>query len=245
VVDSFLTDTAAAATLVLPTTTLLEADDLLGAYGHHHVGVARPVVAPPPGCKSDLEILQLLAERVGLGGVLDGTPRQWKERILRPDAGMTVDALEAGGPARQALSPRVLYADRRFATASGRMNLVTELSPPARLRPGYPLYLMALSTDRAQSSLWSERQEGPAVVTVHPDAAAGVSDGAAAWLESAHGTLAVRVRHDPAQRRDVALMAKGGHLRDGRCANALLPARTTDMGLGGALYDEGVRLRPR
>ncbi len=35
VVDSFLTDTARRATVVLPTTTLVEDDDLLGAYGHH------------------------------------------------------------------------------------------------------------------------------------------------------------------------------------------------------------------
>jgi len=42
----------------------------------------------------------------------------------------------------------------------------------------------------------------------------------------------------------VALIPKGGHRRDGRCANALVAARLTDIGEGGALYDEGVRLRP-
>src|SRR5205814_9468026 len=66
VVDSWPTDTTRAATLVLPTTTLLEADDLLGAYGHHWVGAARPVVLPPPGVKSDLQILQAPSARVGL-----------------------------------------------------------------------------------------------------------------------------------------------------------------------------------
>jgi len=40
----------------------------------------------------------------------------------------------------------------------------------------------------------------------------------------------------------VVLTPKGGHLRDGRCANALLTARTTDLGEGGALYDERVRI---
>ena len=72
VVDPFLTDTARLATCVLPTTTLLEADDLLGAYGHHQLGEARPVVAPPPGVKSDLEIMQALAERVGLARRIGG-----------------------------------------------------------------------------------------------------------------------------------------------------------------------------
>src|SRR5258706_1443096 len=82
VVDAFLTDTARAAHLVLPTTTLLEADDLLGAYGHHYLGVARPVVAPPAGVKSDLEIVQALAKHVGLEDVMAGDARAWQARFV-------------------------------------------------------------------------------------------------------------------------------------------------------------------
>src|SRR5262249_13476526 len=83
VVDSFLTDTARLAHLVLPTTTLLEADDILGAYGHHWLGAARPVVPPPAGVKSDLEIVQGLAARVGLADVMAGEARAWKRRLVR------------------------------------------------------------------------------------------------------------------------------------------------------------------
>src|SRR5262249_46472888 len=82
VVDCFLTDTARLAHLVLPTTTLLEADDLLGAYGHHWLGVARPVVPPPPGVRSDLEILQGVATHVGLGEEMAGSARDWKRRLM-------------------------------------------------------------------------------------------------------------------------------------------------------------------
>src|SRR5205814_7927187 len=71
VADAFLTDTARHAHVVLPTTTLLEADDILGAYGHHYLGVATPIVAPPPGVKSDLQILQELSRKVGMKGVMD------------------------------------------------------------------------------------------------------------------------------------------------------------------------------
>ncbi len=41
VVDPFLTDTAQCADLVLPTTTFLEEDDLVGAYGHHWIAQMR------------------------------------------------------------------------------------------------------------------------------------------------------------------------------------------------------------
>jgi anaerobic selenocysteine-containing dehydrogenase len=246
VVDSFLTDTARLAHLVLPTTTLLEADDLLGSYGHHHLGVARPVVPPPEGVRSDLEIVQGLAARLGLGDALAGTARAWKERLISAKAaarGVTLDALEAGA-VRNPLAAEVLFADGHVPTPTGRVNLLTEAPPEPARSSDYPLALLSLSTDRAQSSQWSERQEGPAVCTVHPDvaAAAGLADGARARLQSAIGELTVSVRCDARQRRDVALVPKGGHLGEGRAANALVRARTTDLGEGGALYDEGVRL---
>jgi anaerobic selenocysteine-containing dehydrogenase len=247
VVDTFLTDTARLAHLVLPTTTLLEEDDLLGAYGHHYLATARPVVAPPPGVKSDLEIVQGLAERLGLAEEMAGTPREWKERIVAPRLarhGITVDRLDQGA-VKNPLAAKVLYGDRKFKTETGRVNLLTS-PPPANAVEGarldYPLWLMSLSTADSQSSQWTRKPEGPLVVTVHPDAAAGIEDGGLGRLESPIGALEVRVVHDVKQRRDVAIVPKGGHLRDGRCPNLLVRAATTDIGEGGALYDERVRL---
>ncbi|MFL5397482.1 MAG: molybdopterin-dependent oxidoreductase [Myxococcales bacterium] len=243
VVDSWPTDTTRAATLVLPTTTLLEDDDLLGAYGHHWVGSSRPVVAPPPGVKSDLEILQALAGRLGLSEVMQGTAREWKERILRKDAGFTVADLDERGPQRSNLSGKVLFADRKFNTTTGKVNLITSAPDRSRVSAQFPLYLMALSTEKAQNSQWSKGQpQGPAAVTVHPDSAGGIPDGGFGRLESAIASMPVQVLHDPRQRRDVALMAKGGHMREKRNANVLARARATDIGGGGALYDETVRI---
>lgn len=244
--DLFLTDTARRAHVVLPTTSLLEADDIVGSYGHHWVGVAKPVVLPPAGARSDLEILQALAPRVGLGGVLDGTPREWKQRLLRKGAvekGLTLEALEEK-PRRNPLPEPVLFADRRFDTASGKVNLITAEPAAEPEAPEFPLWLLSLSTERSQSSQWARPQEGLAVATVHPDAAAAIADGAEALLETALGSIRVRVEHDPAQRRDVVIVPKGGHLDAGRAANALIRARTTDLGEGGALYDERARLVP-
>jgi hypothetical protein len=101
---------------------------------------------------------------------------------------------------------------------------------------------MSLSTPDSQSSQWARRQEGPTTAVVHPDAAPGIAEGALCRLESAIGAILVRVAHDRLQRRDVVIVPKGGHLRDGRCANRLVRARLTDQGEGGALYDERVRL---
>ncbi len=247
VVDTVLTDTARHATVVLPTTTLLEADDLLGAYGHHYLGVARPVVPPPAGARSDLEIIQAVAARVGLGEELAGSARDFKRMMVAgklAPAGVSLEDLEAG-PVRNPLAPRVIFEGRTFATPSGRARLLEEMpADGARPTAAYPLLLTSLSTPKSQSSQWARRPPLPLELTVHPESACGVPDGAACRLESALGSIRVRVRHDARQRRDVALLPKGGHLADGSAANAITRAALTDLGEGGALYDEPVRIVP-
>jgi anaerobic selenocysteine-containing dehydrogenase len=249
VVDSFLTDTARAARVVLPTTTMLEDDDLVGAYGHHWLGEVRPVVPPPDGVKTDYAIAQALAIRLGLGEQFIDDVDSWKKRFLAPVAakGASLAAIR-DGYVRNPLAARVLFADRKFKTATGRVNLVHDVDPePSRPTAERPLLLMAFSTEKAQSSQWAHPrgEDGPAVATVHPSAADGWTDGAIARIESELGAMDVRLRFDPRQRRDVVLMAKGGWLRDGKCANALIPAVATDAGGGAVYYDTPVRLERR
>lgn len=248
VCDHNRTDTADLAHVVFPTTTLLESDDLLGSYGHHYLSASKPVIPSPKEVKSDLEIIQALAAQLGLAEVVAGTPQAWKETMiaskLKPH-GITMEMLERGA-VRNPLSPVVLFSDRRFPTKTARVNLIDRLPPePARPTTNYPMLLMAVSSPDSQCSQWALPQDGPLELTVHPDSANGMMDGSLGELCSALGTLVVVVRHDKKQRRDVALVPKGGHLRDGRCANALVQAKLTDSGEGGALFDQPVRLQPR
>jgi len=248
VVDRWLSDTADLATVVLPVNTLLEADDLVGAYGHHHLGVARPVVPPPDGVKSDLEIFQALASKVGLSAYPQQSARALQAALVGPELrarGITLETLEAGAVPNP-LAPEVLFEGRQFATPNGKVRLMTEASScdATTPDPDYPLWLLSLSTPKSQSAQWAKEAPRPLELTVHPEAAGGVADGERAWLESRLGRLLVKVAHDARQRRDVALVPKGGHFRDGSAANAITRARLTDLGEGGALYDERVRLVP-
>ena len=226
VVDAFLTDTARAAHLVLPTTTMLEDDDLVGAYGHHWMNEVRPVVPAPEGVRSDLQIIQGLAARVGLAHLFGVDADTFKRRVLA------------------AVAERVLFEGRRFPTPTGRVQLATDLDPtPISPTAERPLLLTAISTEKAQSSQWAHAPaDGPPPATVHPDAAPGCAEGQVVRLESEVGALAVRLRFDPRQRRDVVLLAKGGWLARGQCANALTVARATDAGGGACYYDTPVRI---
>lgn len=239
VVDTHPTDTTDCADLVLPTLTLLEDDDVLGAYGNHYVRESRPAVAPAGQARHELWILQQLAARVGLPeALLAGSPRDWKRRILRP--GLELEAL-AEGPVKSPFAPGVVFEGRKFATPSGRVQLLEDaaLDPP-RGTAEFPYTLLAVSTPKAQSSQWSVEPPAHPEVRVHPSCP--VADGRSARLESIRGGFEVVVRHDAGVRADVVWMAKGGMLRHGWCANALVAAEETDEGSGAAYYDEPVRL---
>lgn len=245
VVDSFLTDSARCADIVLPTTTMLEEDDLMGAYGHHWLIESRPIVAPPEGVLSDYEIVQRLAGRVGLGAPFSDDVDTWKRRLLRRVAehGASLDELRKGS-VRNPLTPDVLFADRKFPTPSGRVNLIHGITPaavaPTRDRP---LLLTSLSTEHSQGSQWVHGAlDGPLTATVHPAAAAGFEEGEVVIVESEIGELAVRLKFDDRQRRDILLIPKGGWLSGGHCGNALIPAKLTDAGQCAVYYDTPVRL---
>lgn len=243
VVDAFLTDTAKLATVVLPTTTFLEEDDLVGAYGHHYLNRTRPVAAPHGQSRSDHDILRALAPRVGLGDVFTGEATQWLRRM---SPHVPLERFDDPEPVRSPRGPRVAFEGRVFATPTKRVNLVCdEPVAPCEGDAEFPLLLHALSTSASQCSQWSPAEPDDALTaTVHPDAAMGCADGALATLRSRVGSLTVRVRHDATLRREVLLLPKGGSVGRGRSANALTRAAVSDHGEGAALYEEPVRLDP-
>jgi len=258
VVDPFLTDTGRRADLVLPAPTLLEDDDLMGAYGHHYLGESRPVVPPPPDVWPEVRIFQELARRLDLAGFPQGSTDDLKRQLLGSvaDRGASLEDLRAApGAVRNPIADEVLFADGRVHTPNGKVQLLT--SRPARVIPEPPeragataaLWLFSNSTREAQASVWSGRGLGDRVwVAVHPDAVPAGSE--PAWregedviVESETGSLVARLVFDDQQRPDVALMPKGGHFDRGQSANSLVSARATDEGLGAAYLDCKVRLR--
>lgn len=246
VIDPFLTDTAELAHVVLPTTTMLEEHDVVGAYGHSYVQLAQPVVAPPEGVSSDLEIYQRLADRLGFGEAMRGSAEEWIDKLLAPMAarGVTRGALAAGG-LRKPDAPAVLYADKKFPTPSGKFRLITRFpDAPPPLDEGYPLHLLSISSFKNQSSQIARKdQREPPEIVVHPDAARGIEEGALVRLSSPLGEATVRVAFDERQRRDVCIYRKGRWGSFGG-PNSLIRARATDAGGGAAYYDQGVRIDP-
>lgn len=63
--EQFMTETAQMADIVLPATMFMEHDDLYYGGGHQHISVGAKLIDPPGECRSNHEVLQALAPRVG------------------------------------------------------------------------------------------------------------------------------------------------------------------------------------
>ncbi len=243
VADAFMTDTACCADLVLPVSLMLEDDEVVGSYQHHHVAFSRQAVMPPAGARHDLWIASQLRRRLGLpADPLLEDPQRALEDMVRP---------WFDGPPlawrRNPCQPEVPFAER-FATASGRARLIHELPGACPRVEGFPLVLITPPSRRWQTSQLAMREQTePVTCHLNPDApgVAKLGDSALACLRSPNGCgLRVRLRFDTAQRTDVCVVRRGGAWQLGRGVNALVQARATDLGLCTAFHDQRVRLEP-
>ena len=63
--EQFMTDTALLADIVLPATMFMEHDDVYQAGGHSHIQIGPKLIEPPGTCRSNHEVHQGLARRLG------------------------------------------------------------------------------------------------------------------------------------------------------------------------------------
>ncbi|MHB8877779.1 MAG: molybdopterin-dependent oxidoreductase, partial [Myxococcaceae bacterium] len=246
VVDQFMSATAGAAHLVLPCTTYLEADDLVTAYGHNWIGLTQRVVAPSGEARTDGEILQGLAGRLGFGQALEGSAEEWLERLLAPLAkdGVTLASLRER-PRRRPNAVAVPFADRVFTTKSGKVELVAELPPTAPIPAGELRLVSTKTLHLVNSQVLPEHVPDEPVARVHGETlrALGLRDGDYAWVESKAARVKVRLAADPTVRRDVLLFNPTLWKDELSGVNQLREAHLTDAGEGAAMHETTVTVR--
>ena len=149
--DQFMTDTAETAHLFLPITTFLEEEDLVPAYGHHWMQLMQPVAPPLGEARSDLSILQALADRLGFGPGMAGSAGSWIDEAVKPLRGTGLgygrSRRQAGGSGPPA-SRRCPGPTGASATPSGGSSSPTRMDDAEPVLPteAYPLHLVAQAT---------------------------------------------------------------------------------------------------
>jgi anaerobic selenocysteine-containing dehydrogenase len=156
VMDSFLTDTADYADIVLPATTQLEHLDVHKSYGHLYVLANNPAIAPVGESLPNIEVFRRLAGRMGFdeacfGDSDDEVARQALNGSKGNLAGIDWEGLKEKGWQRLAVPEKFApFAEGGFHTPSRKCELYSEslerqgidpvphYNPPAELASSNP-----------------------------------------------------------------------------------------------------------
>ena len=246
VVDTVLTDTTDYAHLFLPTTTFLEEEDMLVSWGHNIIGGVNQVIEPVGEARSDLWIYQQLAERLGFGEGMAGTPREWLARIFAPleARGVSVESVMAG-PVRCPIAPMVPFADHVYPTKSGKFEFIAELRNPRRQVPGYPLTLVTnFSKKWLLSQMLESEHPKVAFIRIGTDTAHeySIADRELIVIRSPVGSLKVQALVDPRVGRDMVIMPVGTWIKRGGGANVLTEDIISNFGQMAAYGETRVTL---
>ena len=145
VMDSFLTDTADYADIVLPATTQLEHLDVHKSYGHLYVVANNPAIAPLGESLPNIEVFRRLAARMGFDEPCfsdddEAVARQALASGHPNLRGIAWPALREKGWMRLAVPEKFApFAEGNFATPSGKCELYSEALEKQGLDP-LPFY---------------------------------------------------------------------------------------------------------
>jgi formate dehydrogenase major subunit len=216
--DIFLTETAEFADVILPASSYLEKD---GTYTNtdRRVQLGRKVLDTPGQARVDWEVVQDIANRIGLGWHYE-TPRDIFEEmvsVIPSYKNLTYDNLGLTGklypnPDPERSDGTVVMFTEKFNTGDGLAHLVPAEWLPARELPNGE-YPFVLNTGRmlehwhtgsmTRRSYALDAIAPSALVFIHPDDAAelGLEDGDLARVSSRRGVieLATKVSHREAR----------------------------------------------
>ena len=277
--ELFMTDTARYADIVLPATSQLEHVDLHKAYGHRNLQYNAPAIAPIGEAKSNWEVMRLLATGLGyhdtwlqqtgeevIAEILDAT--RANNPLLE---GITMARLRAEGtvPLRFAPGQEVPFADLRFPTPSGKVELYSATMQAAGIDP-LPDYHQPAEfgarTDAEQLVLISSAahhfvssslanldslraKEGIPYLEIHQRDAAirGIETGDIVLVENQRGSCRLRAIVSSNVAPGVAVAPKGNWQRlspDGRNVNWTTSDALADIAGQSTFHSNLVHVRP-
>jgi assimilatory nitrate reductase catalytic subunit len=221
--DFFLSETAEHADVVLPSAQWAEEEGTMTNL-EGRVILRQCAMSPPPGVRTDLEVIADLADRLGAGRFFPSNPADVFDELRRASAGGAADysgisydriAREEGVfwpcPSEDHPGTPRLFLDR-FATADGcaRFHPVEYQAPSEEPDHEFPLYL---TTGRIMAQYQSGNQtrrikalkeSSTAFVQLHPAMARtyGIREGETVRLTTRRGTASLVAQLTPSIRMD-------------------------------------------
>lgn len=270
--DTFMTDTARYADLLLPACTAFETEDLYRGYGTYYIQYGPQVLAPQGASWSNYHLIRTLAQRFGLqDNVFQRTPREHIAALLAVETGqlgkIDQEALFAGKPQRVNVPVAGHTFDRHFPTPSGKLQIfcpelsqrglpalpdyLPTASPAAST---YPLRLVSAPGHHLHHSAFIgveslRHDEGGPWARLHPEEARtrAIQDGQPIELFNAAGAVGLYARVTTDAPPGVVIVEghrPQSHYLSGGPLNILCDARYADFGEGATYQDTWLDIRP-
>lgn len=258
VVDTFLTETAKYANIVLPTTTLFEEEDVVASYWHHIVGFNDKAVEPFYESKSDFTIAKMLSaalneripkfsqfpEDISIESYIEMefndelyemlNINHWRDLIDNP---------------KRAEINQTSWKGSRFETPSGKFEFYSERAkqnqhPPMAsyqkgLKPseGYPFWLLTPHTlyslnSQLYNKAFSETEDMEIVAFVSPRVAKlrKIEEDSLINVYNENGKIQCRMKVNENLPEDIIVLSQGSSMDQRGQVNQLIPGFETDMG---------------
>jgi anaerobic selenocysteine-containing dehydrogenase len=270
--EQFMTETARWSDVVLPATMFMEHDDLYQAGGHSHIQIGPKLIEPPGECRSNHEVIQALAQRLGAKHPgFDMTAMQLVDATLKasgwPDAETVlrerwIDAMPSFETAH--FLTGFPQPDRRFHFAPDwarfgdnhavmprlpdHMTVIDDITPerPFRLVTAPARSFLNTSFSEMRTG---QRREGRPTVKLHPNdaSALGIADGDRVRLGNDRGEVVLHASFAKGQQAGVLVSESiwpSEYFEGGIGINALTSDDPGPPHGGAVFHDTAVWLRP-
>ena len=245
--DIFMSDTAQRANLVLPACTQAEQWDVHRSYWHDYAQINRPAIAPLGEARPNHWVFGHIAQMMGFE---ESCFRETEEDTLRSllvGTELDFDALAAGPVPCQPVE-ETSFAERRFPTSSGKLELITPSYTPAAVDGDHRYRFITPKSRHLQSSQLfnvARKQAGvrEPILYMHPEDGAfeGIVDGAPVRVWNGRGEVALVARLST----DVQPGLVSSYMvRWGPNANATTPDTPADMGGNSTFHTNFVSVEP-
>lgn len=245
----FMDDTSDYAHVFLPATTFLEEDDVMASYGHNYLGGVNKAIEPVGECRSDFETFYALATRFPFANRFCRSIKDWLHDLCGPvrHQGCDIEALKT--TAFRCPAPMVPYADKTFATPSGKYRFMTDFDPAPLLKTDkeYPYRLLTIAPHRyiCSERTMAEHPPLPEVILAQSEAdRRGMASGALVVVRSRVGRIVATLATQADQRPDVLVAERGGWLKAGHGLNLLTRDLASKVGNGTPYYETCVAVEP-
>jgi anaerobic selenocysteine-containing dehydrogenase len=247
VVDAFMTDTAKAADLFLPSTLMFEQEDIIGSYLHDFVHYVPRVIQPPDEAKNDFWIFTQVGKRLNPSVDLPDLQTCLQNSLDTKLLDISLDTLQKQKFVRAVRNP-IPYQGLKFDHPDQKYRLPGNLHPEPEAPEKYPLRLLSLVRHNAiHSQILPENQKSPPSVWVSPETVEqmDIDPKKTIYLVSPKGHMQVCLKEKKGLYPNTVLYRRGDWLSCGGGVNRIIEANVTDMGSGAAYYQQYVRLENR